>query len=168
MPPGITYTEDNRKHLDFLQSIITRMNSNSFMIKGWAITIVSALLALAASTKEWLYLLITALPLITFWGLDAVYLLQERKFRSLYNKAIEDPASINTYDLNPAIASIEDDPRNTYWNVLLSKTVAPLYFSIAVIAVLCMLFIKTKPSEINGAAKVIVHIQDTIQVRTLK
>ena len=33
------------KHLEFIQSTITRMNQNSFQIKGWMITLVSALLA---------------------------------------------------------------------------------------------------------------------------
>lgn len=40
--------EKKLKHLEFLQNVITRMNSNSFMIKGWAITLVSALFVLAA------------------------------------------------------------------------------------------------------------------------
>ena len=31
-------TEEQIKHLEFIQGIINRMNSNSFAIKGWAIT----------------------------------------------------------------------------------------------------------------------------------
>ena len=36
------------EHLKMLQAVITRMASNSFMVKGWCITLVSALLALSA------------------------------------------------------------------------------------------------------------------------
>ncbi len=36
------------KHLEFIQIVISRMNSNSFLIKGWTITLMSALFALAA------------------------------------------------------------------------------------------------------------------------
>ena len=40
------------KHLEFIQNVITRMNTNSFQIKGWSIVIASALLAIYASTKD--------------------------------------------------------------------------------------------------------------------
>jgi hypothetical protein len=35
--------ENKRKHLEFIQGVITRMNTSSFLIKGWTITLVSAL-----------------------------------------------------------------------------------------------------------------------------
>ena len=34
--------ENKIKHLEFIQSTITRMNQNSFQIKGWMITFVSS------------------------------------------------------------------------------------------------------------------------------
>ena len=40
------------KHLEFIQNVITRMNTNSFQIKGWSIVIVSALMAIYASTQN--------------------------------------------------------------------------------------------------------------------
>lgn len=43
--------ENKLKHLDFLQLVITRMNVNSFSLKGWAVTLVSALFAFAAKTQ---------------------------------------------------------------------------------------------------------------------
>ncbi len=44
-------TEEQIKHLEFIQDVITRMNSNSFQIKGWCITILSALCAIYAAEK---------------------------------------------------------------------------------------------------------------------
>ncbi|MGP1416162.1 MAG: hypothetical protein ACTTJ6_09640 [Treponema sp.] len=79
------FSEDNRKYLDYLQALITRMNSNSFQLKGFAITIVVALLAVFASTQKVAFILITIVPLLIFWFLDAFYLQQERKFRGIYN-----------------------------------------------------------------------------------
>ena len=73
------------KHLEFIQSTITRMNQNSFQIKGWMITLVSALLALYASSEKVVYILIAIVPAIVFWLLDAYYLQQERRFRGVYN-----------------------------------------------------------------------------------
>ena len=36
------------KHLEFIQDVITRMNSNSFLLKGWCVTLMSVLFALSA------------------------------------------------------------------------------------------------------------------------
>ena len=81
-------TEEQIKHLEFIQGIINRMNSNSFAIKGWAITIISALLALYASSSNETYVLVAIVPTILFWFLDAYYLQQERKFRGIYNDIV--------------------------------------------------------------------------------
>ena len=77
--------ENKIKHLEFIQSTITRMNQNSFQIKGWMITLVSALLALYASSERVVYILIAIVPAVVFWFLDAYYLQQERRFRGVYN-----------------------------------------------------------------------------------
>jgi hypothetical protein len=43
------FNDNKIKHLEFIQGVITRMNANSFQIKGWSVTITAALLALYAS-----------------------------------------------------------------------------------------------------------------------
>ncbi len=40
--------ENKIKHLEFIQIVITRMNVNSFFLRGWSVTLVAALFALAA------------------------------------------------------------------------------------------------------------------------
>ena len=76
---------DQIKHLEFIQAVITRMNANSFQLKGWSIAIVSALLALYANSNNVIYIFVAIIPTLLFWGLDAYYLQQERKFRGVYN-----------------------------------------------------------------------------------
>jgi len=74
------------KRLDHLQGIIQRLAGNSFLIKGWAVTLVSAVLGFAlkdATTSPLAYLAIV--PILLFWGLDAYYLAVERNARKLYN-----------------------------------------------------------------------------------
>lgn len=73
------------KHMEMIQGIITRMNSNSFQIKNWAITLVSALMALYGSTNNPKFVFVALLPILIFWFLDAYYLQQERKYRGLFN-----------------------------------------------------------------------------------
>ena len=40
----------NEKHVEFLQNNIARMNQCSFQMKGWAITVISALVAVYVTT----------------------------------------------------------------------------------------------------------------------
>ena len=54
--------EVKRQHLTFIQGVITRMNTNSFQIKGWTITIVSALLALYANSFNVIYIFVAIIP----------------------------------------------------------------------------------------------------------
>ena len=86
--------QEKIQHLEFIQNIINRMNSNSFQIKEWMITIVSALLALYASSDNVTYIFVAFVPTLLFWYLDAFYLQQERKFRELYNDVLPDESTI--------------------------------------------------------------------------
>jgi len=70
------------KELEIIQGIINRMAYNSFLIKGWTITLVVATLLL----KEDKYnTFIAFIPIIVFWFLDAYFLRLERLYRRLYN-----------------------------------------------------------------------------------
>lgn len=72
-------------HLQMIQAIITRMAGNSFFIKGWSVTIVAALFALAAAGTNDLFVYLAYFPAFMFWSLDAYFLRQERLFRKLYD-----------------------------------------------------------------------------------
>jgi hypothetical protein len=77
--------EVKTKHLEFIQATINRMAQNSFLLKGWAITLVGALLALTFKEIDKRYLLISVAVLVLFWALDAYYLSRERGFIRLYD-----------------------------------------------------------------------------------
>ena len=78
--------ENKIKHLEIIQGVINRMAGNSFALKGWAVTLVAGIFALASKDADKLYFLVAYIPIIVFWGLDSYYLLQERLYRSLYDK----------------------------------------------------------------------------------
>ena len=78
--------EKKMKHLDFIQLVITRMNANSFLLKGWTVTLMVALFALDISKANISFIKISFLPVILFWVLDGYFLYQERKFRDLYDE----------------------------------------------------------------------------------
>jgi len=77
--------EAKLKHLEFAQNIITRMATNSFWVKGWSVTLVSAILALAVKGGNAGVVPVALLPVIVFWFLDAYFLRQERLYRKLYD-----------------------------------------------------------------------------------
>lgn len=78
---------DNKiKYLEMIQNIINRMAKNSFMLKGWAVTLVAGIFVLAEKDTDKMYFLVTYIPVVIFWALDAYYLLQERLYRNLYEK----------------------------------------------------------------------------------
>lgn len=51
----VTSGDNKRKHLEFIQGIITRMAGNLFYLKGWTITLIAALFALAAKDTNTKY-----------------------------------------------------------------------------------------------------------------
>ena len=79
--------ENKLKYLEFIQNIINRMSSNSFALKGWSVTLIAGIFALAAKDVNQVYFLIAYVPIVTFWGLDSYYLKEERIFRYLYDQA---------------------------------------------------------------------------------
>ncbi len=72
------------KHLEFIQAAISRMATNSFLFKGWAITIAAALSAFAAVETKVVLLTIALVSTVMFWGLDGYYLWLERGFVALH------------------------------------------------------------------------------------
>lgn len=78
--------EAKLKHLEFIQAAISRMATNSFLFKGWAITIAAALSAFATVETKAALLAIAVLSTIMFWALDGYYLWLERGFVRLHNE----------------------------------------------------------------------------------
>lgn len=78
--------EAKTKHLEFIQATINRMANNSFLLKGWAITVVGGLLAFGFKELDCRYIFISLSVLFFFWILDGYYLHQEKLFRELYER----------------------------------------------------------------------------------
>ncbi len=139
-------TDTQLKHLDYVENAITRMANNSFKMKGWMLTIVSALLAIYASKEKTGYLIIALCPILTFWGLDAYYLQLERKFRKLYEEIVNDAiaktnkqnSSAQQNQLKLMDMSLKKY-NEKYASALFSASIWPLYVVCIIILVLCRL-----------------------------
>ncbi|MFM2597714.1 hypothetical protein [Vibrio fortis] len=115
------------KHLEFVQNAVTRMNSNSFQIKNWSITVFTALFALYGSNTNSFFLFIATLPTLVFWMLDTYYLQQERKFRGVYEDVAQlsdNPKSTKLFQMKP---SLYTKGKYSYTSSLFSVTELKLY-----------------------------------------
>ncbi|WP_171231029.1 hypothetical protein [Ruegeria sp. HKCCA6707] len=77
--------ENRNKHLDFIMASISRMAQNSFLARGWCVTLTSALLAVLSRLEEPPTYTLVLVPIVLFWVVDAYYLKLEREFRGLYD-----------------------------------------------------------------------------------
>lgn len=116
------------KEIDLIQACITRMANNSFLLKGWSITIIAVVLALADKAgNPALLSAILLIPLLSFWYLDAFFLRTEKMYRKMYEWIIVNrPNKIkeHLYDLNPHRFSNEVDSN---WKVMWSVTLRYFY-----------------------------------------
>lgn len=106
-------------HLTFIQDIITRMGKNSFFLKGWSITLISAFLAISSQSDEKEIIIISYIPLFMFWYLDAFFLHQEKLYRKLYNKVAENEISSEKLTLNTFVVAHKCP---SFIKVFISKT----------------------------------------------
>jgi uncharacterized membrane protein len=107
--------EAKLKHLEFIEAAISRMATNSFLFKGWAITIAAALAGFATVDSKHGLLIIALVATLMFWALDGYYLWLERCFVSLYNAVAA--KGENAIDFSMRIDKSNAIPRwfNTCW-----------------------------------------------------
>lgn len=72
-----------------IESIIERMAKNSFQLKSWTMTLVTAVCAFASHGSDKRFIVIAFLPIIGFWIFDSYYLWLERRYRLLYKNITE-------------------------------------------------------------------------------
>ncbi|MHC1773844.1 MAG: hypothetical protein AB9834_00385 [Lentimicrobium sp.] len=129
--------EQKLKHLEFIQNVITRMNSNSFLIKGWTITLVSALFALAANDSNMNFVLVSYIVIPIFWILDGFFIAIERRYRDLYDEVSEISEDNINFKMD---ASKFKSGNNTWLSGVFSKTLIPFY-GISIATTLIVMFL---------------------------
>ena len=130
-------SEDRRKHLEFIQAVIARQAGNSFLVKGWALTVAAAFYGFAANKDAWPVAVIGIFASVAFGYLDAFFLRQERLFRCLYKAVIASGSTVSDY-------SMDTDPykRNSgsrWRDVLTSGPLAVLFGTIVAAGVIVAL-----------------------------
>lgn len=120
----MNYNETKLKHLEFIQTVISRMNNCSFLLKGWSVTLVSALFALSAKDADPRFVLIAYFPAIVFWILDGFFLDQEKRYRQLYALVIKDSKSVPELEMNTTKI---DGITGSWAGAIFTKTLLPFH-----------------------------------------
>ena len=126
------------EHLKFIQETINRMARNSFAIKGWTSALNIAIFAFAG-TDKYKAVIISIIPTILFWILDSYYLLQEKKYRLLYdNVRLKDKAD---FDMNCNNLDIKLKDVKSYRIINSFFSFSELFFYIGFIIAIIIVYI---------------------------
>jgi hypothetical protein len=124
------------KEIDLIQDVIKRMAFNSFLIKGWTITLVVVSLLLRGDNNQtWM----AFIPLLVFWFLDSYFLRQERLYRKLYEWVINNRLNTEAhlFDMNAYRFEEEVQPR---CRIMFSVTLGRFYGPIAILIIIYAVF----------------------------
>jgi hypothetical protein len=117
------------------------MAGNLFLLKGWSVTLIAALFALAAKDTNKLYILIAYFPLLIFWLLDGYFLSQERKFRALFDHVRK--LNEDSIDFSMDTRPFADDANNSWAAALLSRTLLVYYLGLALVMLVIMFMVRS-------------------------
>jgi len=125
--------ENKRKHLEFIQGVITRMASNLFFLRGWTVTLIAALLVLFIKGTNSEYVIYFLLVFIlVFWILDGYFLSQERLFKDLYNHVRK--LNEEEIDFSMDTSEFKKYKKNTLVYVMFSSTLLVFYLPLVGVA----------------------------------
>ncbi len=112
------------------------MTLNSFVIKGWAITLIVVSLLLKDSDKYKIW--ITFIPLLFFWFLDAYFLRQEKLYRKLYDWVVINRLKTDEYLLDMKAYRFKNEVQSIP-RIMFSITLGWFYGSIAILVIIYIL-----------------------------
>lgn len=131
---------NKHKHLEFIQASISRMSGNLFLLKGWSVTLIAALFALAAKDTNKSYIVVAYFPLFIFWFLDGYFLAMERRFRALYEHVRQ--LNEENIDFSMNTEPYKSDKRNQWIPALFSRTLFPYYITLGLLMILLSIYIR--------------------------
>lgn len=129
--------ENKTKHLELIQGVVNRLSTNSFLLKGWSVVLVSALFALSAGGSNPAFVFLAYFPASVFWGLDGYFLWEEKKFRKLYEHVRQlEEAKI---DFSMDTTAVKGQA-GTWFDATISKTLVPFH-SVLIGAIIVVMLI---------------------------
>jgi len=113
------------EHLKMIQKAIDRMAQNSFLLRGWSVTLATGMLAVAVAEEKQRFAFLALFPALALWGLDAFYLRQERLFRVLHDNVCLAFGSASAVTFSMDTRSIENV--RSWFKTLFAKVIIGLH-----------------------------------------
>jgi hypothetical protein len=125
-------TELRVKHLEMLQSLVTRMASYGASFKSYCITVATTVIGFGFTLHRPLVSALAILPILAFALADAQYLRVERRFRGVFNFIrAESWEQMPSFEMN-----LERAPTESYWNAARSWSILGFYAPLAIVSIL--------------------------------
>lgn len=123
------------KHLEMLQSLITRMAGYGASFKSYCITVTTAVAGFALTLHKPAVVLLALLPVIAFAIADANYLRVERRFRQVFDAVRAQGWDVMpTFEMNPNTVADQ-----TFGSAITSWSIVWFYAPLAVGVVIAFL-----------------------------
>jgi len=109
------------------QNIVSRMANNSFLIKGWAVTLIVASLLLEG---VFYHRFVAFVPWFVFWWFDAYFLRLEKLYRKLYDWLMKNRLANDSFLLDINKQSLEERFGNEVPRmpkIMVSRTLVAFY-----------------------------------------
>lgn len=132
-------------HLTMMQTVISRMATNSATCKSWCITLVSALLVVIMDKGRPEFLPIAVIPAILFLVLDGFYLIQEKLFRNSYEGFLD---KLHLHELEEAdlfAIKAKGTWHGELWKAFKSFSIWPFYLAMFLFVGVAYLLINGPP-----------------------
>ena len=137
MPDYDSFEDHRIKHLEMTQAVIGRLASNSFLIKGWAVTVAGVIFGFAVNKNDPALARVSLATTGLFWMLDTYYLRAERLFRVLHDRVRKRAASVEPFFMGATSSTFVKDVRAdsdkhvsraaSWWKTFRSLTLVVLY-----------------------------------------
>lgn len=140
--------EELFKEIDLIQGCINRMAQNSFMLKGWALTIFAGVTAFTKGenfSDPITLVCSTIIPFVCFWILDTFFLRTEKKYRKMYEDMLTKRKVNNTegqYELNPKTIKVD-----SFLKVMFSITMV-IFYGIPLLSSIVLLVISVRNNSV--------------------
>lgn len=100
-------SQDTIKHLEFIQAVVGRLGNNGFLVKGWTITVTGVFFGFAVESNDWRLGVVSIIPIVAFWGIDAYFLRSERLFRALYSEVAGEAGAVPPFYMSATSAEFK-------------------------------------------------------------
>ena len=135
--------EHLRKYLELQHLTINRIANNSFLIKGWTITLTTVIVGIMSTRDDLSYKVafLVLIPIVIFALLDAYYLSIERKMKKRFAEVVDsfNEGRLNEIKMYQISTKQPSNISDTVWGALFSLSILLTYVPLILLVLFVLL-----------------------------